>query len=76
MVNCTSHPVSQSLVTESKECDARHGMMCPCRADFGKFGTFKLHVCVDVDRSPLDICTTNGVVVGGMAMTGAVVLRK
>ena len=27
MVNCTSHPASHTLVTESNECDARPGMM-------------------------------------------------
>ena len=32
MVNSTLQPALQSLVTDSSECDARPGMMWPCRA--------------------------------------------
>ena len=36
----------------------------------------RLHVCVDVARSPLDIWTVNGLLAGVIPRTGAVVIRK
>ena len=76
IVNSTVQPASQSLVTDRSECDASPGMMCPCRAGLGRCGMSRLHVCVDVTRSPFGICTTIGVVAGMMSMTGALVMRK
>ena len=55
IVNSTVQPALQSLVTESRECEASPGMMCPCRAGSGKWGMSRLHVCVDVTRSPFGI---------------------
>ena len=55
IVNSTVQPALQSLVTESRECEASPGMMCPCHAGSGKWGMSRLHVCVDVTRSPFGI---------------------
>ena len=76
IVNSTVQPASQRLVTDRSECDASPGMICPCRAGLGRCGMSRLHVCVDVTRSPFGICTTIGVVAGMMSMTGALVMRK
>ena len=76
MVNSTVQPASQSLVTGRSECDASPGLMCPCGADLGRCGMSRLHVYVEVTRSPFGICTNIGVVAGMMSMTGALVMRK
>ena len=76
MVNSTVQSASHSLVTDRSECDANPSMLCPCRACLGRCGMSRLHVCVDVTRSPFGICITIGIVSGLMSMTGPLVMRK
>ena len=61
LLKVTSQPALHSLTTDSRECDAKPGMMWPSRAFVGNLGRSRLHVCIEVTCPPSGSCTFNGV---------------
>ncbi len=76
LVKAILQPALQSMMTKMREWDAKLGMMWVRRAAAGSAGMSKVHVCVDVMRSPLGSWATMGLVVGVMLVAGAVNVRK
>ena len=75
-VNVTVHPALHIVTTESREWDARPGMMWAARAPAGRSGRSRVHVCVDCTLSPLGRRAMRGTVAGTMLVAGASVVRK
>ena len=59
LLKVTSQPALHSLTTDSRECDAKPGMMWPSRAFVGNLGRSRLHVCVEVTCPPSGSRTFN-----------------
>jgi len=75
-VNVTVHPALHIVTTESREWDARPGMMWAARAPAGRSGRSRVQVCVDCTLSPLGRRAMRGTVAGTMLVAGASVVRK
>ena len=75
-VNVTVHPALHIVTTESREWDARPGMMWAARAPAGRSGRSRVQVCVDCTLSPFGRRAMRGTVAGTMLVAGASVVRK
>ena len=76
LLKVTSHPALQRLTTKMRECDAKCGSTCACRARSGNWLSCSVHVCVVQMVSPFGSFALIGAVVGSMLSKGAVVVRK
>jgi hypothetical protein len=59
-----------------REWEARLGMIWACRAEAGRAGISRAHVCVECTRLPFGSRAMMGLLVGHKLIMGAAVMRK
>ena len=67
----TSHPALHNCKMESKDWAARPGMMCAILALAGSSGMARVHVCVDLTRTPSGSFTLSGFFASWRSVVGA-----
>ncbi len=65
------HPALHIVITDSNECKARLGMICPTRALGSRDGMSKVQVCVDSTLALFDRQMMRGMMAGRMFVAGA-----
>ena len=76
LVNIMLHPALHNHTTNSNECDANPGIICPILAVDGSWGISSVQVCVDCTCPPSGNLTTSGVPTTWVSETGAAVTKK
>ena len=76
LVNVTSHSALHNRTTDSNECDANPGIICPILAVDGSCGIANTQVCVDCTCPPSGSLTTSGAPATWVSETGATVTKK
>ena len=76
LVNVTSYPALHNCMTNSNECDAKPGIICPILAVDGSWGIASVQVCVDCTCPPSGSLTPSGVTATWVLETGVAVTKK
>jgi hypothetical protein len=75
-VKRTSHLALQSVITLTRECNAKPGMMWARRTAAGSLGKSNMQVCMDCTWSLLGRCATMCLLASCTLVMGALVVRK
>ncbi len=75
-VKVTMHPALHMVTMETRELDARPGIMWAALVPTGSMGRSRMQVCTDCTLLPLGRQLMRGTVAGMMLVAGALVVRK
>ncbi len=76
MVKVTVQPALHIVTMDSRECEARPGMMWAFLVAAGSSGRLRVQVCIDCTLSPFGRRATRGTVALQMFVAGTSVVRK
>ncbi len=76
LVKMTLQPALHRVRTKMREWEARPGMIWACRAEAGRVGMSRVHLCLECMHLPFGSRAMMGLLVGRMLVMGAAVVRK